>query len=371
MPTLVTNNGNPEAPLNPMAASPSGAHSPTSLTLSCNGVQFYLTPTDPTSQVSFKMTPQGVVVLDLENFSGSLQVSPETPPNATASPLAPSPKKVEQEPKSPENVQPNLVTVTPGQQKLGFPKNQKKNTKKRLNDISNNIVKKTKKDQPSLAQSTMELPTQGIDLSQTMPSSNDARSSPDELEDTIMTDSEEPKETVQQILDRVNSTNSVAGDEADDEEPKALEAPMKIETIPEATANPASDLGLSNSYPAACPRWGHTMTKLKNDRLLVYGGQSYDMDGRPIILSDVHVYHPEKKSWEKPINCRGEARQWHSATFLPERQLLLAFGGETYDVFGTKNDKVVTTDSLKVSARFFVYHGTYSVGLKSHFTFSV
>jgi N-acetylneuraminic acid mutarotase len=146
---------------------------------------------------------------------------------------------------------------------------------------------------------------------------------------------------------------------------------MKIETIPEATANPASDLGLSNSYPAPCPRWGHTMTKLKNDRLLVYGGQSYDMDGRPIILSDVHVYHPEKKSWEKPINCRGEARQWHSATFLPERQLLLAFGGETYDVFGTKNDKVVTTDSLKVSARFFVYHGTYSVGLKSHFTFSV
>jgi hypothetical protein len=74
--TLVSTNGNPAAPLNPIAASPSDENATTALTLSCNGVQFNLTPTDPTSQVSFKMTPQGVIVLDLENFSGCLQVSP-------------------------------------------------------------------------------------------------------------------------------------------------------------------------------------------------------------------------------------------------------------------------------------------------------
>jgi N-acetylneuraminic acid mutarotase len=92
------------------------------------------------------------------------------------------------------------------------------------------------------------------------------------------------------------------------------------------------------------------MAQLKDDRLLIYGGQSFDLEGNPVILSDVHVYNPSQRSWEKPINCRGEARQWHSATFLPERQLLLAFGGETQDATSKNNkNKVTTTDSLKVS----------------------
>jgi len=203
-------------------------------------------------------------------------------------------------------------------------------------------------------------------MSQSMPSSiSDARSSPLQDDDEVvlrMTEPEAPKETVQQILDRVNSTNSVMGEE-DAEDPdnhppenpeaKAAARPMEMESSVPVTEPPALDVALLNhSYPPPCPRWGHTMTKLKNDRLLVYGGQSFDGTGSPIILSDVHVYHPEKKSWEKPINCRGEARQWHSATFLPERQLLLAFGGETYDLFGTKKDKVVTSDSLKVRLLF-------------------
>ena len=112
-------------------------------------------------------------------------------------------------------------------------------------------------------------------------------------------------------------------------------------------------------YPPPCPRWGHTMTKIKDDRMLVYGGQSFDVEtGDPIILSDVHVYNTAKRTWDKPINCKGEARQWHSATFLPERELLLTFGGESMEQATTttnnnskknnKKDKVVTTDMLRV-----------------------
>ena len=330
---------------------------------------------------------QGIIILDLENFSGSLQVAPvtttsiTTPRPATKNATTPSPraasssssppKKVEQEePNSPANVHPSLLllsnTVTPGQQKLGFQKNPKKSLglqKKRTMDVAKKgMAKKTKKEPLSLAQSTMEIPTQGVEMSQSMPSSSisDVRSSSpdDDVVVMRMTEPEEPKETVQQILDRVNSTNSVMGDDAEDQdnhnndetnEPKAMTIPMVSESGIPVTETPALDVAHSNnSYPPPCPRWGHTMTQLKNDRLLVYGGQSFDGTGSPIILSDVHVYHPEKKSWEKPINCRGEARQWHSATFLPERQLLLAFGGETYDLFGTKKDKVVTSDSLKV-----------------------
>jgi Galactose oxidase, central domain len=355
MPTLVST-AKPAAPLYPFGASPEAVlPSTTSLTLSCNGVQFNLTPRDSVSQLSFRTTVQGTIVLDLENFSGSLQVSPATPLKAPTSPHT-GKTVVEQEPHSPENVHPSLVTVTPGQQTLGFEKKTKKQSKKRLSDVSNTVIKKTKKEKIALAQPTMEIPTQGIDMSQTMPSSSDPRSSSDAPDDTVMTAPEEPKETVQQILDRVNSTNdSVVGDDSNDEALTTTEVSMELTStaaVTTAATNPEAHLALFNSYPPPSPRWGHTMTKLKNDRLLVYGGQSFDLDGKSIILSDVHVYHPDKKSWEKPINCRGEARQWHSATFLPERQLLLAFGGETYDQFATKKDKVITSDSLKVRFTF-------------------
>jgi N-acetylneuraminic acid mutarotase len=103
-------------------------------------------------------------------------------------------------------------------------------------------------------------------------------------------------------------------------------------------------------YPPPPARWGHTLTKLDNGNILVYGGQSYDVKGDPIILADVHLYDAKKASWDKPINCRGESRQFHSATFIPERNIIIAFGGETLDVLGKgKNkSKVITSDTLRV-----------------------
>ena len=115
----------------------------------------------------------------------------------------------------------------------------------------------------------------------------------------------------------------------------------------------AEDVGTGTfSYPAPPARWGHTMTQVDDGQILVYGGQSFDLDGNPVILSDVHVYDPKNGgSWNKPINCRGEARQWHSATFIPGRQQIIAFGGETIDPIGSKKskkDKVITSDTLRV-----------------------
>lgn len=299
-------------------------------------------------------------------------MAPVSPPiksgtTATASPLAVLPaKRVEEEPNSPaaENNTSSLATVTPGQQKLSFQKKNttKKSAKKRSNSTNKTVTeKKTKKEAiVALGQATMEIPTQGVDMSQTMPSSF-STSSPEEMQDTIMTDAppEQPKETVQEILDRVNSSNDSVAEDDLLGEPVMGSKTMDISTdidpaaAPAATVSPLESTAvvISNSYPAPSPRWGHTMTKLKNDLLLVYGGQSFDLEGRPVILSDVHVYDPKKKKWDKPINCRGEARQWHSTTFLPERQLLLAFGGETYDTLGKKKDKIVTSDSLKVNAK--------------------
>eukprot|EP00536_Pseudo-nitzschia_multiseries_P012729 jgi/Psemu1/209512/e_gw1.502.30.1 len=94
------------------------------------------------------------------------------------------------------------------------------------------------------------------------------------------------------------------------------------------------------------------MTQVDNGQILVYGGQSFDAEGNPVILSDVHVYDPKNGgSWHKPINCRGEARQWHTATYIPGRQQIIAFGGETIDAInrkGSRKDKVITSDTLRV-----------------------
>jgi len=49
-------------------------------------------------------------------------------------------------------------------------------------------------------------------------------------------------------------------------------------------------------------------------------------------MSDVHVFEMERNKWFQPISCDDKSqqwpRQWHSATFLPQRQLLICFGGE-------------------------------------------
>lgn len=230
------------------------------------------------------------------------------------------------------------------------------------------------------------------DLSQTMDTSSSAAANEEYSSKPPPTDmcripstttNDKPKASVQEILDRVNNSDesSVAtlkDCDCDDTSIKSVESektshfqvvdPMDTTSSNDDGNNDAKQEPTSTcvaptttmapepsfqGYPPPCPRWGHTMTKIKDDRMLVYGGQSFDLDtGNPIILSDVHVYNTTKRTWAKPINCKGEARQWHSATFLPERELLLTFGGESMDNASSKNknkkDKIVTTDMLRV-----------------------
>ena len=296
-------------------------------------------------------------MLDLQNFTGSFQVSAVNLQNSTTAPppATRSLTKVEEEPHSPGKEAPHFLKATevsPGQTRISFPvKRPGKKSRKLASDASSSTLSKKSR--------SIDTPTQGVpDLSQTMhttttsvPSTQDA-SHPDR----VVEDDLPPKETVQEILDRVNnSSDSVVTvrdpDENHDFAMIVEESPAgssRPNETPTTTTKENSTAIATTDYTSPCPRWGHTMTKLKDGRLLIYGGQSFDLHGNPIILSDVHVYNPSKRTWDKPINCRGEARQWHSSTFLPERQLLLAFGGETLDLLGKKKDKVVTSDSLKV-----------------------
>ncbi len=95
---------------------------------------------------------------------------------------------------------------------------------------------------------------------------------------------------------------------------------------------------------APCRRWGQTMTMIDHRRLIVYGGQTIEKDAaKP--LADLFVYDIMDGEWTQPMNCDGVARTWHTANFLPERQLLLCFGGEVLD---KTTGKLLTTDQVMV-----------------------
>lgn len=60
-----------------------------------------------------------------------------------------------------------------------------------------------------------------------------------------------------------------------------------------------------------CERWGHTMNFIDGNKILVYGGQTFDeKENRNKTLKDLHVYDMETKVWSKPMNCEGMPRCW-------------------------------------------------------------
>jgi N-acetylneuraminic acid mutarotase len=121
-------------------------------------------------------------------------------------------------------------------------------------------------------------------------------------------------------------------------EPPPLRARVSLGASPLAAAPKRQD--------RPCPRWGHTMTAIGQDRLLIYGGQSFDAETcLPKTLNDVYLYDVAEKKWTKPCNCDGMPRQWHTATYVPERELLISFGGEAAH---PKTGKVKTTDTVMV-----------------------
>ncbi len=168
--------------------------------------------------------------------------------------------------------------------------------------------------------------------------------------------------TVQDILNKAsNSCNSLQDDEDDVEEPcdnRTLQFPDASESnqemITEATKEDTEFVGWYNgeetflrrpSSDEPMPRWGQSLTMIGDNRLLLYGGQAFESASFPPTLSDVHVYDLAQRVWHQPVNCDGVPRQWHSATYLPKRQLLISFGGESADPI-TK--KVTTTDQVMV-----------------------
>lgn len=116
-----------------------------------------------------------------------------------------------------------------------------------------------------------------------------------------------------------------------------------------ADAKPSTALATKKAAHATtstspCPRWGQTMTMIDQSKFVVYGGQTIHQ-GEAKPLSDLFVYDLMDGKWSRPMNCDGVARTWHTANFLPERQLLLCFGGE---VLNEKSGRLSATDQVMV-----------------------
>ena len=167
-------------------------------------------------------------------------------------------------------------------------------------------------------------------LGQDMPS----QESGEQAEDIVkaMSNSEEVAANVD-VLDHDNFSFNMDDFSGDDFSFKNKLTPLKEDAI--ATFGSITP----------CPRWGQSMTMIDHRRLVVYGGQTIDSATQTAMpLADLFVYDLMDHTWTKPINCEGVARTWHSANFLPDKQLLLCFGGDVVDDKG----KTTTTDQVMV-----------------------
>ena len=195
-----------------------------------------------------------------------------------------------------------------------------------------------------LGQTALSMPTQQVeqsqsqsqsqsqlDLSQSMPGTSQSTNnlSLDQMPD----DNEEEEGETQDTT--MMDAEDIAVDRDDD-------ATSTVSAIRSAPSSPIVQKG--KHHPEA--RWGQTMTLIDHGRVLVYGGQTFDHEANSFkTIPDIHVYDMSTRKWSKPVSSESVPRTWHSATFLPERQLLISFGGDQWD---EKSKKVVTTDEVMV-----------------------
>ena len=84
-------------------------------------------------------------------------------------------------------------------------------------------------------------------------------------------------------------------------------------------------------YYVSPPRWGHTLTLLNTGKALAAGGNT-----KYGITSSARLYDPSGNSWSNN-SLMTAARQYHTATLLPNGQVLVT-GGQILNSNGTTTD---------------------------------
>ena len=326
-----------------------------SFTLSLGGVEFCLTPqnTDTVTRskndnnaaelMSIKSVSNKEVLINLCNFNGTLRI-------ATGS-LSASGIPVEDvdSPKIHQSNEDDIRddnTTPKGQKKLNF--FGKAST---TNSTSNSTIDNSSSDHLE----TESTPSKRNSSTEPPESCKKQRTSTDEniidetkQEDLHIDNAENQDESQltlatlgQTMVDELSRDSSVGESTCDSTASIAEESGDKMSTIIAKAKDSTNKKEIAPS-----PRWGQTMTMITDTKFIVYGGQTFDpTDDSAKPLSDLFVYDLLENKWSKPINCDGVARTWHTANFLPQRQLLLCFGGDVKD---EKTGKMTNTDQVMV-----------------------
>jgi hypothetical protein len=108
--------------------------------------------------------------------------------------------------------------------------------------------------------------------------------------------------------------------------------------------------------PMNTGRWLHTMTRLRDGRILVVGGRSNNCTGRcPVFsLNSAEIYDPATNSFQ-PTGALKIGRYNHTATLLDDGRVLI-IGGETTDDQSTGTDQVAEIEIYDPAT------GTFSIG---------
>jgi len=89
----------------------------------------------------------------------------------------------------------------------------------------------------------------------------------------------------------------------------------------------------------------------------VYGGQNEN--GR--ILSDIFLYDVDLSSWSRPQNCDGLPRCWHSCTYVPQREVLVVFGGVSV---GIDNKEEITDMTMLFDTDMMLWYPAETNGVR-------
>jgi hypothetical protein len=100
--------------------------------------------------------------------------------------------------------------------------------------------------------------------------------------------------------------------------------------------------------PTPPERWGHTCTRISDDRIILYGGSNDD----EVTLGDLYVYDIRSREWSCPLNCESIPRTWHDAVYLESKHLVLVFGGERV----VQNTMEVLSDIMVLDTECFLWY---------------
>lgn len=112
------------------------------------------------------------------------------------------------------------------------------------------------------------------------------------------------------------------------------------------------------------PRAAHTATLLPNGKVLIVDGGYLDIDDLLVSIAGVELFDPSSESFT-PMGQSFVTREFHTATLLPNGQVLIT-GGNEFDGYPTSLLPTATAELYDPASGLFVTTASMAVGRSGH-----